>query len=117
MSDRINVEEILRKHSINFEVLKKVANRDGKGGTEYDRLQAAIKEIVEAVVNRVEEGVRLKVFKYNHKSGKVDDCSESDGDVYWESHPEDQPYPDLQVQIDKDSILQVKQLIDYGNDS
>ena len=53
MNNIIDIEEILNKHSMNLEVLKTVVNRDGKGGTEYDRLQVAIKEIVEAVVDKL----------------------------------------------------------------
>ena len=92
MNNIIDIEEILNKHSMNLEVLKTVVNRDGKGGTEYDRLQVAIKEIVEAVVDKCAE--------------------EAEVDYFLEGHPEDSGYACIHS-VDSNSILKVKKLVKY----
>ena len=92
MNNIIDIEEILNKHSMNLEVLKTVVNRDGKGGTEYDRLQVAIKEIVEAVVDKCAE--------------------EAEVDYFLEAHPEDSGYACIHS-VDSNSILKVKKLVKY----
>lgn len=72
--ERINIEEILRKHSPFLADCLKQANGEGS------KLQSAIKEIIEAVVDKCAEKATTGVFTKG---------------------------------ISKQSILQVKTLIDY----
>lgn len=81
MSDKISVERMLDKHELDLEHTT---------ASFRIKVTAAIKEIVEAVVDKCAEKVKTKsIEKYdNHET-------------YYENH------------IDKQSILQVKQMINY----
>lgn len=100
MNNIIDIEEILNKHSMNLEVLKTVVNRDGKGGTEYDRLQVAIKEIVEAVVDKCAEEAVVT-------DGTI--CK----DIY--TIENDGFHMGTCISVRKDSITDVKAMIKYDN--
>ena len=58
---KIIVEDVLKKHNCYPEQMKEIVPRDGKGGSQYDRVEAAIKEIVEEVVNEIKERITDEV--------------------------------------------------------
>lgn len=105
---KIKVEEILKRH----EVITSAG--DSSGGVWKSDVMAAIKEIVEAVLDKAAEEVTLKGRTYNAKTKEIKDITdEIGGDSYWDGHPEDQPYPDLSIEVDKQSILDIKKEVDY----
>lgn len=100
---KIKVEEILKKHcGLKYEELTE------------QQVKTAIKEIVEAVLDKAAEEVTLKGRTYNAKTKEIKDITdEIGGDSYWDGHPEDQPYPDLSIEVDKQSILDINKEVDY----
>jgi len=98
MSDKINVEEILRKHIPLLADSLKQAN-----GT-ASKLQAAIKEIVEVVVDKCAENVNTTIYYGNDPDTKDDKY------VFMYDNPNG-PYE--HICIDKQSILNVKQQVEY----
>jgi hypothetical protein len=52
------------------------------------------------------KNAKLKGYRYN---AITQQSSQIEGeDCYWEGHPEDQPCPDLTIEVDKESILKLK---------
>ena len=112
MSDKINVEAILKKHSNN--VSKQDGKLNGRENLTVNEAKAAIKEIVEAVIDKCAENASLNGRRYNAKTRELKDITEEiGGGCYWEGHPEDQPLPDLEIEINKQSILNIKKEIEY----
>lgn len=82
MSERINIEAILKKNiAITYD---KVMSKDTK-----NNLKAAIKEIVELAIDKAANNAELETISSTYM------------------------WKDGTQQVDKRSILQVKQLIDY----
>lgn len=87
MSDIINVEEVLRKYS----------PLPLKNSPAWITMKTAIKEIVEAVVDKAAEKATVKCLNVeNDYTGKHTQCSECEYHIR-----------------DKESILNVKKLIKY----
>lgn len=103
----INIEAILNKHSFHFESFKITIPRDGKKGSEYDRMKAAIKGIVEAVIDKCAEEVDyLEVYNPH-----ISDIPKEAGQLittYYNPNGADIGY-----YLDKESILKVKEMINY----
>lgn len=96
----INVEEILSKHHFHFEPLKNAFATDGKNGSQYERMKAAIKEIIETVVDKCAQEAEL--LSNGEKCDKV-----------YSIEKHDHFYHDVHITVDKQSILNVKKMINY----
>lgn len=95
-TEKINIEAILAKHCESTEFFTQILMKNsGRFTGEYDdtthQLKAAIKEIVEQVIEKCAEVAELKFYPYN----ACPECGREDPSV------------------DKSSILNVKQLIEY----
>ena len=88
MSDTINIQEILNKH----------CGKHRFDSMEIEDISSAIKEIVEAVVDKCAEEC---------KTVTTDSCT---GELYRNTVPSGY---DVHESVDKESILQVKQMINY----
>ena len=89
MSDNINIQEILKKHTDEIKFFTRIGNT-----TEYDdctyQLQNAFKEALEAVVDKCKEEAVVDYWM------DVNTC------IHY---------------VDKQSILNVKNMIDYGKEN
>lgn len=110
--DKINVEEILKRH---FRAGDRTFSRAFfecsficDPPVNERRMRAAIKEIVEAVVDKCAEEARTK---------DIISPSCNDHTPYWGACVScgriDNPDIITESEIDKESILQIKQMIDY----
>ena len=108
MSNKININDYLS-----------YSTHEGSGGQTFDyiieeNLIPAIKNIIGAVILKCAEEASLNGRTYNSKTKELKDITnEIGGDCYWDGHPEDQPYPDLTIEINKNSIINVEKMINY----
>lgn len=94
MSDKINIKEILKKHSKNVNTkLSAGYSLSGKETLTVQEVLAAIKEIANSIVDKCVE--KAETYEYPY----LDACPECGHTATY---------------IDEKSILQVKDLIDYA---
>lgn len=80
----------------------------------YNDFKKVLKRVIDNVVDRCVDEASLKGREYNANKDEITDITaEIGGSCYWHGHPEDQPIPDLTVEVDKSSILKIKEQIEY----
>ena len=101
--------EYLRQNELSFSV-KSVT--EGELDWHVDMLESGVADaMIEFAKMKVKEALEAAVDKVNlvaqHYNPRIDLITTEDcgGDCYWEDRPEDQPIPDLEVTVEKDSIL------------
>lgn len=106
----INVEEILSRYTAGFN--NEFKNYKEKYPVRYKFFKVAIKEIVEAVIDKCVEEVQITVNKANiHRSR--DESSYTEKELSWSEYDSNGPDYYYNAKIDDESILQVKQMITY----
>lgn len=98
--DKINIEDILSKHGVVWET--KIEGEESQLSADLSDVKAAIKEIVELVIDKCAKEAKIKDSKDRVRADLPTGSSFKTTEVL------------VPVMIiDKDSILNVKKMIDY----